>query len=63
MKKYLITLVLYQDIVVEANSPEEAEYISIHQAKNEDWDDIETDGQVYCDEYTGDRLAFNRKEE
>ena len=62
MPKYNITLELYQDIIVEADSPEDAQEIAMRDGSAH-WEDVMADGRVYCDEYHGTRKAFNSKAE
>jgi hypothetical protein len=62
MKKYIVTLVSYQDLIVEAENDEEANRIALYESNPEDWDDPVMDGEIYIEEYSGDKTAFNEKE-
>jgi hypothetical protein len=62
MPKYLVTLLTYQDIVVEADNEDQARDIAFGGSEPSDWDDA-VDGDVYVEEYDGHKLAFNQKEE
>lgn len=62
MPKYLVTLVSYQDIIIEADNEEDATNIAHYETSPEDWDEPEA-GDLFVEEYDGDKPAFNQKEE
>jgi len=62
MPKFIVTLLSYQDVIVEADNEVEAEHIALHMDPD-NWSDLETDGYTYVDPYDGDKPAFNQKEE
>jgi hypothetical protein len=62
MPKYHVTLLSYQDIFIEADSEEEARDIAFYKTSPEDWDDPVA-GDLYVEEYEGNKIAFNQKEE
>lgn len=62
MKKFIVTHVLYQDIIIEAENAEEAERIALYETMPDQWDDPSAEGDLYVEEYEGDKTPFNQKE-
>lgn len=62
MPRFIVTLLSYQDVIVEADDEVEAEHIALYMDPD-NWSDFETSGDIYVDLYDGEKPAFNQKEE
>lgn len=61
MPKFIVTLVSYQDVIVEADNEEHA-HDTLFSLKDSDWG-LPEDGDLYIEPYEGDRPAVNGEEQ
>ena len=61
MPKYLVTMIYYENCIIEAPNEEEAKRIACFEADSDDWGGPFPSGEILIEEYKGDRPAFNEE--